>query len=233
MRLYLCVVVALAGWAGLAGCRVGRGALHPEGPAGIWYVMRADETVEEVAARTGTPPEDVLELNGIEPGETVPAGRLIFMLDGGSTRAAGQAQAPPAALVASSDPRLLWPIEAPTVSSPFGMRGARPHEGIDLAAATGTPVHAAAAGDVIYAGDGIRGYGNLVVLQHPGGLMTVYAHNAELKVRPGDVVAAGQVIALVGQTGRASAPHLHFEVRAGQIPQDPMRYLGAAKDPPP
>lgn len=84
---------------------------------------------------------------------------------------------------------------------------------------------AAAAGQVLYAGDGLRGYGNLVVLQHAGDLLTVYAHNSELLVRTGERVTAGQLIARVGQTGNASGPHLHFEVRVGQIPRDPIPYL--------
>ena len=111
------------------------------------------------------------------------------------------------------------------MGSPFGARGARAHEGIDLPAPTGTPVLAAADGEVVYAGDGIRGYGNLVVLQHPGDLLTVYAHNSALFVAQGQRVRAGDRIAAVGQTGRATGPHLHFEVRQGQVPRDPMTYL--------
>jgi murein DD-endopeptidase MepM/ murein hydrolase activator NlpD len=91
----------------------------------------------------------------------------------------------------------------------------------------GTPVLAAGDGEVVYAGDGIRGYGNLVVLQHPGDLLTVYAHNQTVFVAPGQAVRGGERIAAVGQTGRASGPHLHFEVREGQIPKDPMPYLSA------
>jgi murein DD-endopeptidase MepM/ murein hydrolase activator NlpD len=87
---------------------------------------------------------------------------------------------------------------------------------------------AAADGEVVYAGSGIRGYGNLVVLQHPGDLLTVYAHNSELFVAPGQAVRAGERIAAVGQTGRATGPHLHFEVRQGQIPRDPVPYLPPA-----
>jgi murein DD-endopeptidase MepM/ murein hydrolase activator NlpD len=78
---------------------------------------------------------------------------------------------------------------------------------------------------VVYAGDGIRGYGNLVVLQHAGDLLTVYAHNSALFVSQGQTVRAGDRVAAVGQTGRATGPHLHFEVRQGQIPRDPMSYL--------
>ena len=118
-----------------------------------------------------------------------------------------------------------WPLERVAVGSVFGNRDGRLHEGIDLPAPIGTPVYAAGDGLVIYAGDGIRGYGNLIVVEHAGDLLTVYAHNSRLLARQGDRVVTGQRIALVGQTGRATGPHLHFEVRAGQIPRDPLRYL--------
>jgi murein DD-endopeptidase MepM/ murein hydrolase activator NlpD len=125
-------------------------------------------------------------------------------------------------------PALRWPLERREIGSPFGARGGRPHEGIDLPAPNGTPVLAAADGLVVYAGDAIRGYGNLIVLQHAADLMTVYAHNSVLLVAPGDQVKAGQRVALVGQSGHATGPHLHFEVRQGQIPRDPLPFLTAA-----
>ncbi|HVR62017.1 MAG TPA: M23 family metallopeptidase, partial [Polyangia bacterium] len=139
---------------------------------------------------------------------------------------------PPGVVVARPAPglgrgQLQWPLANPFVGSAFGRRDGRPHEGIDLPAPVGTPVLAAAAGRVIYAGNGIRGYGNLIVLQHAGDLLTVYAHNSTLLVGQGDAVRAGQRVALVGQTGHATGPHLHFEVREGQIPRDPLAFLGA------
>ena len=111
------------------------------------------------------------------------------------------------------------------VSSHFGVRDGRPHEGIDLAAPKGTPVFAAADGTVAYAGNGMRGYGNILVLRHANGLMTVYAHNSVLLASRGQPVRAGDRIALVGQSGRASGPHLHFEVRVGEIPRNPLAML--------
>jgi murein DD-endopeptidase MepM/ murein hydrolase activator NlpD len=123
-----------------------------------------------------------------------------------------------------------WPLASVAVGSLFGSRDGRLHEGIDLPAPVGTPVYAAGDGRVIYAGAGIRGYGNLIVVEHAGDLLTVYAHNSALLAREGDKVVTGQRIALVGQSGRASGPHLHFEVRAGQIPRDPMTYLPRPAD---
>ena len=123
-----------------------------------------------------------------------------------------------------------WPLDTVAVGSLFGSRDGRLHEGIDLPAPVGTPVYAAGDGRVVYAGDGIRGYGNLIVVEHAGDLLTVYAHNSELLAREGDKVVIGQRIALVGKSGRASGPHLHFEVRVGQIPRDPMTYLPQLAD---
>ena len=124
-----------------------------------------------------------------------------------------------------------WPLATVriVIGSPFGTRDGRPHEGIDLPAPVGTPVFAAADGQVAYAGNGIRGYGNLVVIKHPGDLLTVYAHNSLLLVAQGQPVRAGDRIALVGQSGRATGPHLHFEVRTGQIPRNPMSFLPTSR----
>jgi lipoprotein NlpD len=220
---------------GLSACRMSRAPMHPETPAGSWYVVSRGETVEDIAKRAGVPAEDILELNGIARAEDVKAGRLIFVLapQGPPTAAT---EAPPA-VVGGAAPgavagaaRLRWPLAnvSRSVGSPFGVRDGRAHEGIDLPAPTGTPVLAAADGEVVYAGDGIRGYGNLVVLQHPGDLLTVYAHNSAVFVTQGQRVRGGERVAAVGQTGRATGPHLHFEVRQGQIPRDPMSYLGSA-----
>jgi lipoprotein NlpD len=119
---------------------------------------------------------------------------------------------------------LSWPVDG-VLSSPFGPRDGRAHEGIDLAVAADTPVRAACDGIVTYAGDGLRGYGKLVIVRHDGALATLYAHNRELLVREGEPVTRGQIIARSGQTGRASAPHLHFEVRKDSIARDPLGYL--------
>jgi murein DD-endopeptidase MepM/ murein hydrolase activator NlpD len=119
---------------------------------------------------------------------------------------------------------LAWPVRA-TISSGFGVRDGRPHDGIDLSVPDGTPVHAAAGGDVVYAGDKLRGYGRLVILRHDEHLITVYAHNEKLLVAEGQRVVAGEVVSLSGHTGRVTAPHLHFEVREDGVPLDPERFL--------
>lgn len=119
----------------------------------------------------------------------------------------------------------MWPLEQVEVTSRFGNRDGDAHEGVDLKAASGTPVYAAQAGKVIYSDSKVSGYGKMVVLKHTNGLSTVYAHNSRLLARKGQWVSQGHVIALSGATGRASGPHVHFEVRDGAEAIDPMRVL--------
>ena len=118
-----------------------------------------------------------------------------------------------------------WPLHAGVVSSEFGARWGKKHEGIDIAADTGEPVLAAADGVVVYAGHGMRGYGNAVILRHDEKTTTLYAHNSALKVKEGEGVRSGQVIALLGSTGHSTGPHVHFEIRSGQAPVNPRRRL--------
>ena len=117
---------------------------------------------------------------------------------------------------------LIWPVRGP-VTSGFGMRWGRMHQGIDISAGTGTPILAAKAGTVTFAGT-MSGYGNVVIITHAGGLSTLYAHQSRLGVS-GGTVSQGQVIGYVGSTGHSTGPHLHFETRIDGTPQDPMRYL--------
>ena len=111
------------------------------------------------------------------------------------------------------------------ISSGFGARDGRVHAGIDIAAPLGTAIHAAAGGQVLYAGDGMHGYGNVILVQHGDGFLTVYAHNEENLVRAGDRVEKGQIIGRVGETGNASGPHLHFELRFADAPVSPLHYV--------
>jgi murein DD-endopeptidase MepM/ murein hydrolase activator NlpD len=134
-----------------------------------------------------------------------------------------QASATSAAPAVSGSGQLSWPVSGP-VTSGFGSRWGRMHEGIDIAVGTGTPVHAAAAGTVIYAG-WMEGYGNLVAIDHGNGLSTAYGHNSALVSSVGQTVSAGQVIAYSGSTGHSTGPHVHFEVRVNGSPVDPLGYL--------
>ena len=118
---------------------------------------------------------------------------------------------------------LAWPLRAP-VGDRFGPRGSFFHQGIDLEARFGTPIHAAASGVVGYAG-WARGFGNLVILDHADGVSTYYAHVAKLFAQPGERVSAGELVATVGATGRATGPHLHFEVHVRDAAIDPLGAL--------
>ncbi len=118
---------------------------------------------------------------------------------------------------------LIWPVSGP-VTSPFGYRWGRLHAGIDIAAASGTPIHAAAAGTVVLAG-WTGGYGNYTCIDHGGGLATCYAHQSSYAVSSGAQVSQGQVIGYVGNTGHSFGSHLHFEVRINGNPVDPLGYL--------
>ena len=118
---------------------------------------------------------------------------------------------------------LIWPVSGPVVS-PFGPRWGRMHEGIDIAVPTGTPIRAAAGGVVTHAG-WMSGYGNLVILQHAGGLSTSYAHQSQIGSSVGQFVPQGQVLGYVGCTGHCYGDHLHFETRVNGAAVDPMNYL--------
>lgn len=118
---------------------------------------------------------------------------------------------------------LIWPVDGVVVSG-FGLRWGQMHEGIDIAASSGTPIRAAAAGTVIHSG-WLGGYGNLVVVDHGNGLATAYAHASAILVGVGVQVSQGETVALVGSTGNSSGPHLHFEVRVNGVAVDPLLYL--------
>ena len=117
----------------------------------------------------------------------------------------------------------IWPVSGP-ITSPFGMRWGTLHPGIDIGVPTGTPIHAAAAGTVIYCG-WMSGYGNLVMIDHGGNLATLYGHQSSIAASCGEMVSQGQVIGYSGCTGFCTGPHVHFEVRVNGSPVDPLGYL--------
>ena len=128
-----------------------------------------------------------------------------------------------------TEPGILdWPLRG-VLYARFGAKGKERHDGIDLAAPAGTPVVVARAGTVLYAGEQ-KGYGLIVIVDHGDDLITLYAHNRDLRVKTGQKVRDGQVVATVGQTGRTSGPYLHFEVRRKGLPVDPLQFLGPPPD---
>ncbi|MBO6757142.1 MAG: peptidoglycan DD-metalloendopeptidase family protein [Roseibium sp.] len=136
-------------------------------------------------------------------------------------------------IVASTDtqateadgPQFRWPVRGRIISD-FGPRpGGTRNDGINLAVPEGTPVKATDAGTVIYSGNELKGYGNLVLLRHDDGWVSAYAHNSELKVKRGDTVRRGDVVGLAGATGSVTQPQVHFELRRGNKPVDPLKHL--------
>ncbi len=124
----------------------------------------------------------------------------------------------------------VYPVMAPRMSSGYGMRihpirrFSKQHDGIDLAAPMGSPIRAIAPGRVVFA-DPYAGYGNFVVIQHDQHLTSHYGHCHELRVKTGQKVSAGQIIAYVGSTGMSTGPHLHFEIRKDGVPLDPEKLI--------
>jgi murein DD-endopeptidase MepM/ murein hydrolase activator NlpD len=124
-------------------------------------------------------------------------------------------------------PSFRWPVRGRVIAG-FGPKtNGQQNDGINLAVPEGTPIKAAEDGVVAYAGNELKGYGNLVLIRHGGGFVSAYAHASEIMAKRGDQIKRGQVIARSGQTGNVTSPQLHFEIRKGATPVDPMQFLTA------
>jgi lipoprotein NlpD len=200
---------------------------HPEPDlVGVTHVVKPGETLWRIAKAYDVDPAELAEVNGISDPTQITAGAELFIPGALAVQDVppGRNEAPPhPPLPAPALGRLAWPLVG-VLYARFGKRGPEFHDGIDLAAPEGTLVHAAGSGEVLFAGEE-RGYGNIVILQHEHGLVSIYAHNKENRVKAGDKVAQGQVVATVGQSGQTTGPHLHFEVRENGQPRDPLGYL--------
>jgi len=139
-------------------------------------------------------------------------------------QAAQPAAAAPAA--ASSDAGgFRWPVRGRVISQ-FGKKASgERNDGINLAVPEGTSVKAAEDGEVIYSGNELKSYGNLILVRHPNGWVSAYAHNSELKVKRGDKIRRGQIVALSGMSGGVTTPQVHFELRKDATPVDPLSHL--------
>jgi len=215
---FLLVALFLTGL--VAGCSRGKGVYHR---------IERGQTAYRIAKTYGIEPQELLEANDIADPKTLQPGQMLWIPGATGTRtvppAGNRGDRSPSRLLGK---KFLMPVHG-TVSSGFGTRNGRMHEGIDILAPEGTPVRAAGYGVVVYAGDGMRGYGNAIVLDHGDGVTTLYGHLKKIRVRSGDAVAAGSVIGTVGDTGNATTTHLHFELRVGADEVDPENYLEKAK----
>jgi lipoprotein NlpD len=244
-RGWVAVVAAIA----LSGCLHGRPA-HPRDPpvpltdpaphvepdlVGVVHVVRQGETIYRIARTYGVPARELMEVNDVRDARQLEVGAELFIPGATVMRevpplGAGEPAEPEVAPLEPSPDRkgagraaFRWPVHG-VLYSRYGIRQGQRHDGIDIAAPEGTDVTAAAAGSVIYAGEQ-TGYGSIVILKHASGLLTLYAHASAILVRHGDRVEAGQAIARVGRSGRTTGPHLHFEVREGTRPRNPLFYL--------
>jgi len=198
---------------------------------GRWYTVVAGDTVSAIASRSGVAQDDIVELNGLADPDRLEVGQRLFLYGVEEVvrrlPKKGAASEVKPRTERALLPALAWPMTEGVVSSGFGERWGRPHKGIDIAAPEGTPIHAAADGEVVFAENSDGGYGKLVILEHTGGCLTVYAHNSRILVDEGQTVRQGAPIAEVGSTGRSTGPHLHFEIRIDASAIDPLIHLPA------
>jgi murein DD-endopeptidase MepM/ murein hydrolase activator NlpD len=203
-------------------------------PSAARYTVRSGETLSGIARRLDVGLTELARANDIREPYALHAGQQLRVPREGSYRTTtirlGEDEARTVHLGTGSPPPLdgddfLWPVNGKVIGAYGPIDQWRRRDGIDIAARRGAPVLAAQDGIVAYAGDGIRGYGQMVLLRHDQDYITTYAHNATLLVRAGDVVRRGQVIARVGDSGDATQTMLHFELRKGRKPIDPQTRL--------
>ncbi|MEE2674412.1 MAG: peptidoglycan DD-metalloendopeptidase family protein [Myxococcota bacterium] len=221
-------VLLLALTLGLA-CTSGSGS-------GFYHAVEPGENLYRIGRRYGVPTAVIASTNRIRDARNLRVGTKLWIprravngVSASSKQALRRNSVSEARRLARLDLRrssnlsFSWPLRA-KITSRFGQRGGRLHEGLDLAASRGTPIEAAEAGRVIHSG-GLSDYGKAVIIKHEGHYRSVYAHASKTLVKKGQFVEKGQKIALVGTTGRSSGPHLHFEIRKRESPRDPMLYL--------
>lgn len=235
-RKWSFVVTLLA--LGLAGCAGGhhaperapadrRDGLRDERAAattvdGVEHVVGRGQTLWRIAQTYGVDLDELARTNGIDDPSRIETGQRLFV-----PGAQAVLDVPVAPVPGAGRTSLLWPVRGGRVLSYFGAPRARHrHGGLDIAGDHGEPVLAAEDGEVVYSGSDMRGYGQMIILDHGDGLRTLYAHNSRLLVRRGTRVQRGQTIARVGRTGNASTDHCHFEVRLHGRPIDPLPLVG-------
>ena len=199
--------------------------------SGHYIQLRLSDTIEKLSKEFSVKEGEILNANRgrkFREGEWwfIPLKRGIAQLFGGG---ANYANINYSAEFLNTG-KFLWPVPKSTrISSNFGRRWGRPHQGIDIPAKKGADIIAAEDGVVSFSGR-MRGYGRIVVVKHSGGYSTVYAHNSENIVKRGTKVHRGQVIAKVGNTGKSTGMHLHFEIRKKETPVNPMAYIRKSRN---
>jgi murein DD-endopeptidase MepM/ murein hydrolase activator NlpD len=225
MRFILVCLVSLVVLS--VGCRH-QGYVY-RGQPGVYHTVKRHQTLWRICKTYGVEMEEVARLNGIRDKNKIQVGQRIFIP--GATKvlkvdiyvedvtARGRSTA-----VRYEKGKFVWPVQG-AVTATFGLDGNRRHDGIDISAPVGTPIRAADSGRVVYSDNKMRGYGNLIIIEHRDNFFTIYAHNKENLVEEEVLVKRGDIIARVGRTGNATGPHLHFEIRKGSKPLNPVRFL--------
>ena len=206
----------------------------PETPYGVHHTVHKGQTLFGIAKAYGIDVDVLRRTNHIRDASKIKAGMQLWIPGASRVLDVQKTQNHSTSTVTRSaekkrtvKPRkgfLIWPTKG-ILTSGFGKRNGRKHEGIDIAAPKGTAIYAAAAGKVVFSGWGPTGYGKMVIIKHKHHLSTVYAHNSKILVKKEQQVKQGQKIALMGSTGRSTGPHLHFEVRNDTKPKNPIKYL--------
>jgi LysM repeat protein len=211
--------------------RVTIGRPSPSFDKGVYHVVERHQTLYRICKTYQVDMERVASINEISDPSKIEVGQRIFIP--GARRVLEVDVVIDDVVVESGEagrekggqrPDFIWPVQG-RLSDLFEGAEEKRHQGVDIASPLGTPIKAAGSGKIIYSGNTIRGYGNLIILRHPEDYVTVYAHNQVNLVDEGVWVEKGQVIGKVGNTGRATGAHLHFEIRKNSRAVDPLPYL--------
>lgn len=187
------------------------------------YKVKSGESLWSISQKFGVKYTELIQYNNLRNPDQIRVGSEIMIppVKVGSAQIRSKVSSANRPVVQKR--RFVWPVRG-RISSPFGPRWGKMHQGIDIAIPVGKNIVAAASGKVVYGG-WISGYGWTVIIEHNGGYRTLYAHNSKLTVKGGDWVKQGQLIAKSGNSGRSTGPHLHFEVQKNTRAIDPMVYL--------
>jgi murein DD-endopeptidase MepM/ murein hydrolase activator NlpD len=209
-------------------------APFPEGD-GVFHTVRRGENIFRIARYYQVSASAILDANGIRDERALRIGERLWIPEARRSPPGFVLLPPPATPgeaperardepIRREDLSFVWPVRG-RLTGVFGTRNGRLHQGIDVASKPGTLIRASESGRVIYSGNGLGAYGNVVIVRHGRGYVSVYAHNRKNRVREGGFVDRGDVIAEVGETGNATGPHLHFEIRRDERPRDPLDFL--------
>jgi murein DD-endopeptidase MepM/ murein hydrolase activator NlpD len=198
---------------------------------GVYHVVERHQTLYRICKTYGIDINEVASLNGIADPGRIQVGQRIFIPRAKQLLKVGihlddvvRESFDKEREMLPGKPNFIWPIEGPCFEF-FEETERRKHQGIDITSPLGTPIKASGSGVVLYSGNGIRGYGNVIILRHSDEFVSVYAHNEVNLVEEGMRVERGEVIGKVGRTGRAFGPHLHFEIRKNNKAIDPFPLL--------